>query len=236
MFRVARDGTRSRIVDVQGPVASAVDAAGGNLYVTTASPDNTLYKILPGSTEPTRLLGPADGVDGPRGIAIDKDGNVFVASETSDKVFRVAPDGTWAIVLDGSRPVDPDPIDAPFGVAVDSVGNLYVTGNKTHNVIKRTPAGVKSEILQSNVDDETLPKEEKREGPREIAVDASGRVYVTFQDSNKVVRLDPQPGGDYVPEHDHPGWRGHAAEAGTRAGHRSRRDASSSRARTAATC
>ena len=104
VFRVARDGTRSRIVDVQGPVASAVDAAG-NLYVTTGLPDNTLYKIPPGSTEPTRLLGPDDGVDGPRGIAIDKDGNVFVASETSGKVFRVAPDGTKTIVLDGTQPV-----------------------------------------------------------------------------------------------------------------------------------
>ena len=145
VFRVARDGTRSRIVDVQGPVASAVDAAG-NLYVTTTVPDNTLYKIPPGSTEPTRLLGPDDGVDGPRGIAIDKDGNVFVASETSGKVFRVAPDGAKKIVLDGSRPEDPDPIGGPFGVAVDSDGNLYVTGNKTNNVIKVTPGGAKREV------------------------------------------------------------------------------------------
>ena len=158
VFRVARDGTRSRIVDVQGPVASAVDAAG-NLYVTTALPDNTLYKIPAGSTEPTRLLGPADGVDGPRGIAIDKDGNVFVASETSGKVFRVAPDGTKTIVLDGTPLVDPDPIGGPFGVAVDSDGNLYVTGNKTNNVIKLTPGGAKSEILppeQPSMVDESI--------------------------------------------------------------------------------
>jgi DNA-binding beta-propeller fold protein YncE len=190
VFRVARDGRKSRVVDLQGPVASAVDGAG-NLYVTTSSPDNALYKIPAGSTEPTRLLGPpADDVDGPRGIAIDKDGNVFVAVETNHKVFRVAPDGTKTLVLD-TNALGPDTLVQPFGVAVDDDGNLYVTGFKTNNVIKLTPGGTASEILAAGAG---------HQGPREIVVDAAGRVYVTFQMSDEVVRLDPQPGGDYAAE------------------------------------
>jgi len=74
---------------------------------------------------------------------------------------------------------------------VDGAGNLYVTGFKTNNVVKRTPGGTTTEILKADLG---------HVGPREIVVDEAGRVYVTFQTGNRVVRLDPQPGGDYAPQ------------------------------------
>ncbi|RYF43512.1 MAG: hypothetical protein EOO25_02990 [Comamonadaceae bacterium] len=124
------------------PTGVAQDAAG-NIYVADTA-NNTIRKIatdgrvttLAGAAGPT---GSADGpgasarFSSPRGVAVDRLGNVFVADTGNDSVRRIAADGTVSLwvgaagqpgTADGVRSVAR--LRAPTDIAVDAAGNLYI--------------------------------------------------------------------------------------------------------------
>lgn len=190
VFRVTHDGTRTRLADVEDPIATAVDRAG-NVYVSSGGTSNTVRKLPAGGGAPVTVLDAAGagGVPfgGPRGLAVGPNDEVYVAGEATDTVFRIAADGTKTAVLDRNA-AGTDSLRQPFGVAVDAAGNLYVTGHASHSVVRLSTTGEKTSIMPPG----TVT------GPREIAVDAGGHVYVTGQISRNVVRLTPQGTGPYA--------------------------------------
>jgi DNA-binding beta-propeller fold protein YncE len=124
----------------------------------------------------------------PDGIAVDADGNVFVAgcgNGSNDAVFMIEPDGTKTRILDTSG----DGVHAlacPVGVAVDAAGNVYVAAFSSDNVFRRTPGGVVTQILDSTGDGTN-----GLDGPLDVAVSASGDlVYVTGNVSDNVFEID----------------------------------------------
>ncbi len=130
----------------------AVDG-GGNVFVADAE-NNTIREIAPGSAALTiagapGLWGTADGTNSnarfasPASIALDAQGNLFVADALGDTVRRITPMGAdWVVTTVGGLADAPGSADGsgsaarfnqPAGIAVDGSGNLYVadTGNDT---------------------------------------------------------------------------------------------------------
>src|SRR5215467_10105018 len=71
--------------------------------------------------------GTADGqFVGPRGIAVDSGGNVYVAGG-DPRIQKFNSTGTFILKFGGSGSSNPGEFVAPAGVAVDSAGNIYVT-------------------------------------------------------------------------------------------------------------
>jgi hypothetical protein len=128
---------------------SAVDS-GGNVYIASLY-TNQIFK-LSGDTisvvaggirragaSPPCLAGdngPATSAQlaGPRGVAIDAQGNVYIA-ETGNQRIRKVSNGVITTVAGGGTPSsglgDNGPatsagLNYPFGVAVDSAGNIYI--------------------------------------------------------------------------------------------------------------
>lgn len=67
----------------------------------------------------------------PLGIALDMDGNVYVADRFKKKVLVFSPDSKPLFTIGGSQ----DELEAPVGVAVDSINKkVYVTDVKKHTV------------------------------------------------------------------------------------------------------
>jgi len=172
--------------------AIAVDASG-NVYVTGHSPgdgtscDYATVKYDSSGNElwVARYDGPANDLDSANAIAIDASGNVYVTGYS----YNYATDGDYATVKYDSSGNElwvarydgpANDRDSGFAIALDASGNVYVTGisygdgtSQDYATVKYDSSGNELWVARYN-------------GPangwdyvKEIAVEASGNVYVT---------------------------------------------------------
>src|ERR1035438_6011337 len=138
------------------PTGVAVDSAG-NVYVADYW-NSTIRKGTPVGTKlnVTTLAGvagnsgSADGSPGqfnyPASVAVDTNGNVYVADTYNDTIRQVTAAG-WVTTLAGvaGSGGTNDGTDSaaqfilPFGVSVDSAGNLYVADTGNHTIRQVMP-------------------------------------------------------------------------------------------------
>jgi len=139
------------------PGRVAVDSEG-NVYVVDHG-NHRIRKITPAGVVSTLAgtgtRGHADGTgteaqfDYPTGVAVDSEGNVYVADHGNHRIRRITPAGVVSIFA-GSTEGFADGIGTeaqfnyPTGVAVDSSGNVYVADSVNHRIRKITPAAVVS--------------------------------------------------------------------------------------------
>ncbi len=175
------------------PFGITIDATG-NLYVSEYH-NSTIRKITPaglvttfaglaGSAGRVDGLGTAARLHGPRGMAVDRSGNIYVAEGgggSSGAVRKITPQGmvtTFAVIPGPRENVDSGPAD----VAIDSTGNLYVI-DRYNPVIRRiTPSGVATIVAgfndrEGNVDGTGIDARFKTEGGA-LAIDEAGNLYI----------------------------------------------------------
>ena len=121
----------------------------------------------------------------PNGLAVDANGNLYVANSNNGRVDTFGPDGTAkGPIARGSREGN---LGLPRGVAVDDQGRVYVvdTSGQQVQVYKgisgtdRAPTYVGSFGQQGSADGSF-------EYPNGIAVDARGRLYVADFANNRI--------------------------------------------------
>lgn len=132
----------------------------------------------------------------PAGLAVDGDGNVYVADSLNNRVQKLAPDGRLLATLGG-----PGQFREPWGVAVDKGGNVYVADTWNHRIeqfdrdlkLVRMWGRPPQQADAANADPLELY------GPRDIAVDASGNLWVTDTGHARLVKFSPdgQPLGAF---------------------------------------
>ncbi len=193
-----------------GPFGMAVDASG-NLFVSDTS-NNTIQFVTP--TGSVGLLagssgqqGSADGSYGsalfrqPRGLALDKSENLYVADTGNSLIRKISPAGV-VTTLAGSASVQ-GYIDAtssaaafnsPQALAVDGSGNVYVADTGNSAIRRITPAGVVTTIAGSGFKgsaDGTANLAAFNQ-PSGIVLDSAGNLYVcdTFNDTVRKITPD----------------------------------------------
>lgn len=223
--RIAVDGTVTTVAgglwggdDGQGttarmawPQALARDTAG-NVYIADTS-NHTIRKMTPAGFVST-LAGKAgeagsrdgNGVEarfqGPRGIAVDASGNVYVADTGNYLLRRIAPDGRVSTVAGNAgtccNPVDGQGDQArfgwPSGLAVDAQGNVYVADEISHAIRRVTPQGQVSTIagaLNSPGHNDDQHPYARLNSPRSLALDANGNLYVADYSNGVIRRITP---------------------------------------------
>jgi len=129
-----------------------------------------------------------DGIatlSGPSGVIVDSDGNVYVAGQNTDNVFKITPGGTITEIIDSTGDGGGKVLLNPWGLEVDGSGNVYVTGISSHNAFKITPGGTITEIIDATGDGggNTLS------GPRGIAWATNGNVFVVGTGSENVFKI-----------------------------------------------
>jgi len=177
------DTCRRQALSLTGLEATEADApVDAPAAPTSCTPIVAIEQIIDSSGDGTTALA------SPRVKGLDAAGNIYVASESNDDLFRITPGGAVSRVLDagGDGAHAFDGFDAEEGFVIDSAGNLYAVGTSSDNVFKITPAGAVQQIIDSGGDGSHA-----LDGPRNIAVDGSGNVYVAGRLSDNVFRITP---------------------------------------------
>ena len=177
------------------PEGVVVDKAG-NLFVTDTS-NHVIRKITPGGVVSTfagkrGLAGTSDGKGGaarfnsPQGIAIDSDGQLYVADRFNYAVRKITVDGVVSTIAGAKEPSrSEDGVGAsakfgnPDGIAIDLKRHIYVTDGNA--VRKITPTGVVTTL--AGIPEETGDADGVGSAARfgslnGITTDKAGNVYV----------------------------------------------------------
>ncbi|MBI3280729.1 MAG: hypothetical protein HYZ57_12905 [Acidobacteria bacterium] len=142
----------------------------------------------------------------PEGVAVDLQGNVYVADANDHRVRCIAPGGAIRTVAgDGVAGFAGDGGDAllarlnsPYGVAIDGRGNLYIAdlGNGRVRMVApggriRTVAGG-GKISPGGDGDGSPATAVALSQPRNLAVDRDGTLYVSDFAAHRVYRISPE--------------------------------------------
>ena len=140
--------------EIPGPRNVATDAAG-NLFVSDYLGHRIHRITVDGSV--TVIAGPGAQLSFPAGLAVDRNGAVYVADSGNKSIRRIA-GGQVSTVLGG--------LGTPVGLALDRDGNLYVADPSERRLVRLAASGA----IATLVNDVEV---------REVAVDAAGTVYYT---------------------------------------------------------
>lgn len=191
------------------PLGVATDSAG-NVYVADYG-NHTIRKITSAGVVSTFAgtagrIGSADGTGaaasfyGPRGLATDSTGNVYVADTNNRTVRKITPEGMVVTLAGAAAPfttpsgsADGTGTAARFssfhGVATDSAGNVYVADTDNHTIRKITAAGVVSTLAGSAGNPgsaDGIGAAALFNYPGGVATDHADNIYVT--DANNTLR------------------------------------------------
>nr|WP_155465673.1 gluconolaconase [Duganella radicis] len=208
------------------PSGLAIDGAG-NLYVADTG-NNAIRKVTPDGTVSTLagdgMAGDKDGkgagaqFNGPLGVAVDADGNVYVADTYNDRIRRIAPDGTVTTIAGGKRAGKADGaaaqalFDTPTGLAISASGDLYIADTANHAIRKLARDGTVSTIAVAKEDD----RDSLLRSPVGLALTGDGFLYLASSGHGRVAQITPAGEVVALRDIDHPAEAATGADGAVR--------------------
>jgi DNA-binding beta-propeller fold protein YncE len=217
------DGIDARQALLNNPTGLALDAAG-NLYIADTG-NHAIRRVaadasgeIPEGAMITTVAGvPTQfGVDdpvllfGPRGVALDAEGNLFIADTMNQQIRRRATDGTMSVVagiagLPGGNngPVTcappcaeaPARFNKPVGVAVDGAGTVFVA-DEGNNSVRRVVLSELGAFVRSTSTANPLRR------PTAVAMAPLGGTVLAADYGNHVVRQVAPCTDCFIPDPD----------------------------------
>jgi alkaline phosphatase len=108
----------------------------------------------------------AEGLSSPDGLALNPDGELYVAEETAGRVVRIGPDGSITPIISG--------LHHPEGIAFDNTGNLYVVED-----VPEPPDTSRGRLLKVATDGTTTTLATDLDAPEGVVWATDGTLYIT---------------------------------------------------------
>ncbi len=183
------------------PSGMALDPHG-NLYVADTG-NHVIRKITPQGVVSTLAgngqAGFRDGAaaqaqfNGPIGVAVDRQGRVWVADTYNDKIRMITPDGMVHTIAGGDHPGYQDGqgvtalFDTPSQIAINSMGDAIVTDTRNNAVRKISAQGEVSTLLRSEPQDHDALLRR----PVGLAITHDDHIYVSELSHGRLLQIAP---------------------------------------------
>ncbi|HEY0744385.1 MAG TPA: SBBP repeat-containing protein [Chryseosolibacter sp.] len=177
--------------------------ASGNLYIT--EPNRQRIRKISTSGVVSTIAATTNGfADGPiaqakftypYGIAVDANGNIFVADYANEKIRKISTDGIVSTFAGSTKGYKDGAgtsaqFSSPQGLAIDNGGNLYVADKYNYAIRKITPDGVVTTLAGgtkgSNDGNGTSASFSE---PVDLAIDGDGNVFVADNASHRIRKI-----------------------------------------------
>ncbi len=188
-------------------------SAGGDLYI--ADTNNSRIRRITAQGRVSTVAGAGiygfqgdDGpatrayLAGPRGVALDAAGNLYIADTLNHRVRKVSTDGTIT-TLAGSNEAGYSGdgasgtyarLNTPTSVAVDRAGNVYIADSGNHRVRRINAQGIITTVAGTGVSgfsgDNGAAALAQLNAPQSVAVDASGALFIADTENHRVRTVD----------------------------------------------
>lgn len=194
------------------PTGIAVDA-GGNVYFT----DRANLRVRKVNREGVISTVAGDGRYGhtgdgglatsaslitPAGIAVDANGNIYVASWDDSRIRKISPQGVITTIGDTNAParcrsnlsgIIQASLIVNGGLAVDRSGNLFVADFCQNQIRKISPAGVMTTVAgngtQGSAGDRGPAVAAQLSGPTDVAVDGTGNLFIADYQNARIRKV-----------------------------------------------
>jgi len=198
------DGGPALAAQLKYPVGVAVDGAG-NLFIADrynnrirkVTPDGIISTLTGGRSGFSGDGGPAASaqINDPRGVAVDRSGNVFIADAGNERIRVVTPDGIMNTVAgsgpgfggDGGAAVSAR-LGLPVDVAVDGAGNLFIADRGNFRVRRVASTGVINTVAGTS-DDGGPASSAQLNSPTVLDVDGAGNLFIADSDSQRIRKV-----------------------------------------------
>lgn len=163
------DGGPAVNAELSNLAAVAVDG-NGNLYI--ADTGNNKIRKVDAVTKQISTVAGAGGYDysgdggsaldaqlrSPSGVAVDADGNLYIADKYNNRIRRVDTNGIISTIAGtgdsefsgDNGPADEAELSSPGGIAIDGDGNLYIADTSNHRIRKIDTAGIITTVAGSD--------------------------------------------------------------------------------------
>lgn len=183
-------------VDHSQPKLSVSGTITEQASVGTAQPRYTLkYKATDGTHAAPQAQSPfgafgssAGKFNGPRGVAADQKGNVWVVDRENNRVQQFTEDGQFVRQF-GSTGSGNGQFLQPYGIAITPEGNLWVTDPGNHRIQQFNSKGEYLQQIGAAGNQSLLPLVE----PIGIAATGNGTVWVADRGGSRIVELSETP-------------------------------------------
>jgi len=191
---VAADGSFD-IADDGNQDIRRVNSSG--VITTVAGNGQTGYR---GDNGPATAAALSD----PTGVAVGRDGSIYIADHNNNRVRRVSPSGiitTFAGDGEGGFSGDNGPATAaeltsPNGVAVGRDGSIYIADRGNNRIRRVNPSGIITTVagdgLQGFGGDKGPATSAELDSPTDVVVGGDGSVYIADYGNNRIRRVTPK--------------------------------------------
>ncbi len=205
------DNLAATNVSLANPSGVALDN-NGNLFIANTGAERIRKVATNGIITTVAGLPPGQNYSGdngpalqaflnnPLGVALDNNGNLFIADQMNNRIRMVATNGIITTVAgNGVGGYSGDngaatnaALANPSGVATDNNGNLFIADNGNNRIRKVATNGIITTVAgggNNGLGDGGVATNAKLRGPFGVAIDNNGNLFIADQGNNRIRKV-----------------------------------------------